>query len=143
MAVRTYDPKRIIITIGSHVVSGYAEDTFISIEETGDGVSAMAGADGEVGRSVSNNPLHDITLTVMATSPTNDYLSRLRQRDRASGGAGVVPFTLRDLNGTTLFVASQAWVVKMPTQEYGATLGEREWALQGVVTTNFAGGGLL
>lgn len=143
MAVRTYDPKRIVITIGSHIVTGYAEDTFITVEQTGDGTTAMSGADGEVGRSFSNNPLNDITLTVMATSPTNDYLSRLWARDKASGGAGMVPFTMQDLRGSSVFAASQAWVVKMPAQEFGREVGEREWTLQGVESENVAGGTFL
>lgn len=138
--VRTYDAKRVAITIGSHILGGYGEDTFISMEPNGDGTVSVAGADGEIARSMSNNTLHRITITLQATSPSNDYLSELLARDRASGGAGVVPFVLRDLRGTTLVAASQAWVVNSPTVEFGAQVGEREWELDAVITDFTVGG---
>lgn len=138
--LKTYDAKRINITIGSHTVKGYAEDTFISIEPDGDGTAAQAGADGEVARSLSNNPLHTITLTLQQTSDTNDFLSDLLKRDRASGGGGVVPLQVLDLRGTSLFAASQAWVVNWPTIENGSGVGEREWVLAAVATDIHVGG---
>lgn len=138
--VRTFDAKRIVIVIGSHLVSGYAEDTFISIEPTGDGTQSSAGADGEVARSLSNNPLHRVAITLQQTSESNDYLSELLRRDKASGGGGVVPFEVRDLRGTTMFAASQAWVVNYPTIEYGSEVGDREWTIDVVATDAFVGG---
>jgi hypothetical protein len=140
--VRTYDPKKVIITIGSHTVTGYGEDTFIGIEPEGDGTTAVAGADGEVARALNHNPLHTVTITVLQTSPTNDYLSRLLERDRASGGGGVVPFQIRDLRGSTLIAGSQAWVTNTPSVEFGNSVGEREWTLMVVVNAINVGGNL-
>lgn len=141
--VRTYDAKRVVILIGSHLVKGYAEDTFISIEPSGDGTQSTAGADGEVGRSLSNNPLSRVTLTLQQTSESNDYLSALLKRDRASGGGGIVPLEVRDLRGTSLFAASQAWIVNKPTQEFGSTISDREWMLDAVETDSNVGGSFL
>lgn len=140
--VRTYDPKRINIVIGSHIVSGYGEDTFVSIEPTGDGTQATAGADGEVARSLSHNPLHRLTLTLQQTSLSNNALSDLLNLDRASGGGGIVPLQVRDLRGTTIFAASQAWVVQLPTVEFGAEVSEREWEIDCVATDAYVGGNL-
>lgn len=141
--VRTFDAKRVVIVIGSHLVSGYAEDTFISIEPTGEGTQATAGADGEVGRSLSNNPLHRVALTLQQTSQSNDFLSQLFRRDRASGGGGIVPLEVRDLRGTTMFAASQAWIVNLPTVEFGSTIADREWTIDCVATDAFIGGNFL
>lgn len=138
--VRTYDAKRVVIVIGSHLVSGFAEDTFVSIEPSGEGTQSTAGADGEVGRSLDNNPLHRMALTLQQTSQSNDFLSTLLRRDRASGGGGIVPLEVRDLRGTTLFSASQAWVVQFPTVEFGSTISDREWAIDAVATDTFIGG---
>lgn len=138
--VRTYDPKKIAIIIGPHIVSGYGEDTFVSVEPEGDGTTAVSGADGEVARSLSHNPLHTITLTVQQTSRTNDYLSALLALDKASGGAGIVPLAIKDLRGTSLFAASQAWVINTPTMEYGAEVSEREWEIMAVASAQFIGG---
>jgi hypothetical protein len=138
--VRTYDPKRIVITIGSHNVTGLAEDTFLSVEQTGDGTQSQAGADGEVARSISHNPLHRVTLTLQQTSLSNDFLSDLLKSDRASGGGGIVPLQINDLRGSSLFAASQAWVVKWPNIENGAEVSEREWLLDAVATDIHIGG---
>lgn len=138
--LKTYDAKRVIITIGSHTVKGYADGSFISIEPDGDGTQAQAGADGEVARSLSNNPLHNVTLTLQQTSDTNDFLSDLLNRDRASGGGGVVALQVRDLRGTSVFAASQAWVTNWPTFEDGTELNDREWALAAVATDIHVGG---
>lgn len=141
--VRTYDAKRVVIVIGSHLVKGYAEDTFVSIEPSGDGTQAVSGADGEVGRSLSNNPLSRVTLTLQQTSESNDFLSTLLRMDRASGGGGIVPLVVQDLRGTSLFSASQAWIVNKPTQEFGSTIGQREWLLDAVETESNVGGNFL
>lgn len=138
--LKTYDAKRVNITIGSHTLKGYAEDTFISIEPAGDGTVSQAGADGEVARSLSNNPLVNITITLQQTSDSNDFLSDLFNRDRASGGGGVVPFQMIDLRGTTLMAASQAWIVNFPTVENGAGVGDREWTLGAVMNDMHVGG---
>jgi hypothetical protein len=140
MALRTYDAKKVIITIGSHTVTGYAEGSFITIEPEGDGTVAQAGADGEVARSLSNNPLVTVNITLQQTSPSNDALSELLRRDKASGGGGVVPLQVRDLRGTSLFAASQAWVTNWPSAEYGAELNDREWPIMAVMTDMNVGG---
>lgn len=138
--VRTYDPKQIIITVGPYTITGFAEDTFLSIEPDGDGTTAVAGADGEVGRALSHNPLHTVTLTLLQTSPSNDFLSDMLARDRASGGRGIFPLYVRDLRGTTQFAASQAWVMNTPTIERGSEIGDQEWEIQAVSTDSFVGG---
>jgi len=138
--VRTYDPKRIVITIGSQNITGLAEDTFLSIEQTGDGTQSQAGADGEVARSISHNPLHRVTLTLQQTSLSNDFLSDLLKSDRASGGGGIVPLQINDLRGSSLFAASQAWVVKWPNIENGAEVSDREWLIDAVATDIHIGG---
>ena len=35
--MRTYNSKKVTIACGSHIVTGYAEDSFVTIDETGDG----------------------------------------------------------------------------------------------------------
>ena len=34
--IKTYNPKEVTVACGSHIVTGYADDTFISIEANGD-----------------------------------------------------------------------------------------------------------
>ena len=96
--LKKYDPKDIIITVGPHIVSGYADGTFVSVARQGDSFSSIAGADGEVARARSNDKRGTITLTLMQTSRTNAYLSGLVAVDEETGN-GVVPVTVRNAKG--------------------------------------------
>ena len=51
--IKTYNPKEVIVTCGTHIVTGYADDSFISIEPNGDGITKKTGCDGEIARSIS------------------------------------------------------------------------------------------
>lgn len=130
MTVRTYDPKRVNVTFGASQITGYAEDTFVGIEEITDGVTRQAGADGEVARAMSSDTGVRITLTLQQTSRSNDLLSGYLRADRLSGGGGALPVTVTDLRGTTLVAAAAAWVVKSANVELGSTLGNREWTIE-------------
>ena len=44
--LKTYDPKKVLIAIGSHSVSGYADDSYVSVEPSGDGTTKKTGCDG-------------------------------------------------------------------------------------------------
>ncbi len=140
MTIRTYDPSRVIITVGAATLSGLADDTFVSIEEVGDGVTSVSGADGEVARAMSSDRRAKITLTLQQTSASNDVLTRLMQTDRISGGFGLFPITIADLRGRTLFTSSEAWVVKMPQAEFGKEVGKREWNVETASSAYFLGG---
>ena len=50
--VKTYNPKQVTVSIGTHIVTGFADDSFITVESLGDGISSVSGCDGEVGRSI-------------------------------------------------------------------------------------------
>ena len=39
--IKTYNPKEVIVTCGTHIVTGYADDSFISIEPNGDGILSL------------------------------------------------------------------------------------------------------
>ena len=72
--VSTYSPKQVTVALGNHIVSGYAEDSFVSIEPSGDGITKKVGCDGEIVRSVSPDDTFTVKLTVLQTSDTNSYL---------------------------------------------------------------------
>lgn len=136
----TYNPKLITFIFGGVEIHGFADDTFVEIEQLGDGITARSGADGEIGRAVSNNNLHQVTLTLMQTSGSNDVLSTAYQLDRRTCGGAMVPLMVKDLCGRTFFAASEAWVTKMPNSPFGTTVGNRQWVIQTGEPTYFIGG---
>jgi len=140
--VRTYDPKQIIMTFGPIVFSGYAEGTFVTLARSGDAFTKVKGADGGVDR-VNNNALDfAVTVTLKQTSLVNDLLSASLNLDLITN-LGILPLIVKDLAGTTLFVATSAWIAKDPDLEYGDAQSGREWRFDTGPADLFQGGSLV
>lgn len=137
--IRTYSPDRVVVLVGGVPMTGYGEDQFIEIAPVADLSTSQVGADGEIARSVSTNKLCTITLTLQQTSASNDVLSALIEVDAVTGGV-LLPVTVQDLRGRTVFLASQTWISKRPTLTFGREVAERVWELQGVPSIWIAGG---
>lgn len=128
MSVRTYDAAQVILTINGVEISGYAADTFISIEREEPSFTKVVGADGTTSRAKSNNRSGTMTITLSQTSPSNDYLSALLAQDELSN-SGVVPVILKDISGQSRFFSGTGWVQGMPTVEYAKEISDREWLI--------------
>lgn len=124
--VKTFDPKNVIIVFGGVPLTGYSPNTFISVAAAGDRFSKVVGADGETARGKSNDYTHEVTLTLMQTSLSNDYLSGIMALDKLSN-SGILPLSVLDKSGSTLFFWDQAWVKKPPNWDGQKEVGERAW----------------
>ena len=127
--IKTYNPKEIIISLGNHMVSGLADDSFVSIEPNGDGVTKKIGCDGEIVRSVSPDDTYVVKLSLLSTSPTNAWLQNKYNQD-VQTGSGMFPLMVKDLRGGMLFSTEAAWPSKPAARGYGKESGNREWELQ-------------
>lgn len=133
------DPKKIIITIGSIIISGFADGTFATITPDGDDFSMYRGADGTVSRANQHNNTAVLKLTLQQTAPVNDALSALREVDTVTS-TGAVPVKITDLGGTTKHTASSGWIVKQPEQKYGKDVDTLEWEIQMAGYKGYIGG---
>lgn len=127
--LKSYDPKSVSITIGSHIVSEYEDGTFINCERNNDTWTIKKGASGETARAKSNDRSGRITITLMATSPSNDFLSALAVTDEQTNN-GVVPVLIREVGGTTVVEATEAWVVRPSPVERSKTVGATTWIIE-------------
>lgn len=138
--VLTYDPKRVQVIFGARQLSGFADDSIISIAPHGEGMQLYVGADGEVGRSIDPDHTFEVTISLATTSKSNTYLSGIYNLDRATG-KGMMPLLIKDLSGDTLFFAEQAWVSNFPEAGRGRTIDTQEWVIQtGQVESPIIGG---
>lgn len=128
MAVRTFDPKSVIVTIGGVPMSGYADGTFLEITADTQQFTKIVGADGFTTRVKSNNYGGVMTLTLSQSSPSNDVLSGFLQLDRASN-RGVVPILIKDMSGTTIIFAGTGWIQQFPDVIFGNEINNRAWIL--------------
>ena len=139
MAIRTFDPKSVIVTIGGVPMSGYADGTFLTVDRDEDAFSKVTGADGVTSRVKSNNRSGTMTLSLTQTSSSNDVLSGFVALDEIAN-AGVVPILVKDVSGNSLFFSATGWVKKFPSSEFGKEISNRDWVLDLADVDVFVGG---
>jgi len=137
--LKNYDADQVSISIGGHVVSGYADGEFVTVARDEDAYSLSVGADGEPTRSKSNNFAGTITLVLQQTSDSNDVLAAKAELDELSNG-GLFPVSVKDNSGRAIYFADAMWVQKKPDAAYGRESGTREWVLRTGNLQHFAGG---
>lgn len=126
--IKTYNPKEVSIALGSHIVSGYAEDSFVSIEPNGDGITKKVGCDGEIVRSISPDDTYIVKITTLQTSDSSAWLEQKLQEDRSTGN-GMFPILIKDLKGGMVFSADACWATKSASRQFGKEANDREWEL--------------
>lgn len=129
--LKVYDPSEVLVQFGAITVEGYADGTFVVIEDDEDAYSMQVGTDGEAVRSKSNNRGATITITLLQSSSSNDLLSAQHNLDRlSSGGKGIAPLLIKDNNGLAIYTAETAWIQKRPSAEFAREATSREWVLR-------------
>lgn len=137
--VRTYDPKLVTVTFMGLVLSGFAEGTFITAKPAGPAFKRKRGGTGTVDRVNTNTFELDIELALKQTAEDNGDLSTIAAADALSNtGKGV--FQIKDLGGTTLVYAPQAWISESATVDMGDDLTPRKWKFETGPASKFVGG---
>lgn len=127
-AIKTYNPKEVVVACGTHIVSGYADDSFINIEPNGDGITKKVGCDGEIARSISPDNTYKVKITLLQNSDSNSFFSNIADYDRATGN-GLFPVLIKDLRGGLLFATEAAWVIKKSPTTRGKETNNHEWEI--------------
>ena len=126
--IKTYNPKEVSIALGTHLVTGYADDSFVTIDPNGDGVTKKVGCDGEIVRAISPDDTYVVKITVLQTSETNSFLQDRYAEDIKTGN-GMFPIIIKDLKGGMVFSTDAAWPAKPASRGYGKESNNREWEL--------------
>jgi Protein of unknown function (DUF3277) len=122
----TYSPDLVITTFSEVIIGGYANDTFIEVERDEDSFMKYTGSLGDVARSRNLNRGGKVTLTLMATSQTNDALALIVQDDE-DFGQSYFPLEIKDLSGNMVIHCEIAWIQKMPKIDRGKESGTVQW----------------
>jgi len=130
-AFEQYDPENYSVVFNGIPIEGFAEDDFIDIEFDSEGYQDQIGADGHVVRYKTCDQRATITFTLMSTSPSNKLLSVMYNADiKSPNGIGVGPILIRNTQGATVFMGTQAWIQKMPKTTLGKNIGDKEWVIR-------------
>lgn len=133
----TFSPQDVTVVLSqgnfSHIVSGFSEDSIVTVERNSDTYSLYTGADDTNSRIYQANTSAMITLPLQQTSNSNDILSQLYTNDRLSrDSSGMFSITIKDNSGRSLFFAEEAFIGRVPDASFGNTMQLREWQLQAV-----------
>lgn len=135
----TYNPKEVHVILGGHPITGFADGTFVEVEFDSQQWNKVTGADAFTSRAKSNDYGGKVTITLLSTSPGNDIISTLWNKDRKDS-SGVVPLMIKDASGRTKWSAKNAWVQQMPNQSFSKETEERAWVIDCAELIGDAGG---
>lgn len=133
MTLKRYDAAQVtMVFMGILINSGYSEGEFLTIEQDSPDYEKYVGADGEVGRSRTNDLSATLKLKLMQTSLGNTLLGSLRVAGLlAKNGADVGPLLIRDrVSGVCMYTAPACWIAKPPDVTMSSKITEREWTFQ-------------
>ncbi len=130
---KVYNPDEMTIAVGPVLIeNGFADGEFIRVEQESDDTEDVAGTDGEVAVSRTNDRRATITIILMQTAAANAGLSTLSNLARSAPGmtGAIVPLLIRDRNGATLYTGQNAWVRRAPDASFDRTATGREWQIR-------------
>lgn len=145
MIFKNYDPATHVLVWKGHEIRGYADGVHIKTERNEDSASTKVGARGDVIRQKKRNRTGMVTVTLLRSSPSNDYFATALAADEAEDAAvdaGVGALFMKDLNGTTVATSSEAWLRKPADDEVGDEAQNREWILDCAELKFFPGGSI-
>jgi hypothetical protein len=138
--LKNYDPSQVVLTVGGRIMTGYGEGTFITLVRNKNNFELIVNPTGDESvRSKVNNRSGLLSFTLLQTSTSNLILSNLANRDEIEAD-GVVPVSIKDLNGESEFIAARGYIEKTADAAFAATVQGRQWRLQ-IIEAPFVHGG--
>lgn len=135
----TYQPDKVSFVFGSLIITGFAQDSMITVARKTPIWTSTAGSQGYVTRTKNMDKRGDVTIVLDQSSPDNDALSALCVADELTG-QGAQPFMMRDASGTSVASAASMWIVQPATMEFGAGVLGRTWTFEAAVLIMTPGG---
>ena len=130
MNLWTYSPEDVTITIGGfYGIEGVYDGSFVNVKKDLISHTATRTTDGIVARTKVVNSTYTIELTLMASSPSNDMLTRLWQLDELTS-RGMFPLLIKDTRGTGYFFSTETWIEDVPALSYSNTIESYTWVLR-------------
>lgn len=135
----TFDPSKVSMIYGSLIITGFAQDSMITVARKTPIWSSTVGSAGFVSRAKSSDKRGDITIVLDQSSPDNDRLTALCSADELTGN-GPQAFMMRDASGTSIASAASCWITQPATMEFGSGIMGRTWTFEAAVLVMAPGG---
>lgn len=126
---KNWNPEDLIITFRDVIVDGFAEDSMVDVARNEDAFTTTVGSGGAVVRNANANKTGTVTIHLLRESPTNSRFSSYLGIDEATGlGYGAIQ--VKDLNGTVLAHAEEAWIKKVPDIGFAKETKPQAWVFE-------------
>jgi len=143
----TFAPNDVTIIITqqssgiSHILSGFSEDSIISIERNSDTFELYTGADDTNTRIYKANTSATCTIPLQQTANSNDILTALYVNDKNTrDSSGLFSLTVKDNSGRSAYFAEESYIAVVPSSSFGNDMQLREWVIHCVRMETFIGG---
>ena len=128
--VTTYDPARVLCSLGPVLLNGFAEGDAITVERASDEESNVAGVDGNVVRVKNASRLATVTVRLQGGSPANVGLRAMRAlANPLLPSLDQGAFLMKDLNSGVQLVSDVAWVSSEPLPSLSQDAPVMEWKI--------------
>ena len=137
----TYDVAELIVLVGGSRITGFDEGDILTIVRDSAVFDDMIGADGRMVRFKTNDDRVTIEINMLQTAPANAVLDAILTLDKSTpNGAGILPVTIQDGNGISIYEAASAWISGPPDVTYASGPKTRTWKIRGVLDARIDGG---
>lgn len=126
--VQTYSSQQVQVIVAGVPMTGVGDGDFCKISRDEDAFKKIVGADGVASRSRNANQGGTIEITLQSTSPSNAVLSAQATIDELFA-TGVSSCVVKDVSGSTICNAQNAWVKKKPDVTFAKEQNTRVWIL--------------
>ena len=140
MTILTYVPSKVEASVLGIEITGWASETFLSIEPETPTYSFRKALDGSTMATKSPFQSYKIRFTLQQSSPSNSWLYLLLNIFKQYDLPFVMPILIRDKSGSTSFFASDCWFEREPSSDFSGTLGNTTWDLY-CASGNYTKGG--
>jgi hypothetical protein len=121
------NPSTDIVNISGHEVTGFADDSMLTISRDEDVMLKTVGVQGDMTLYQNQNRTGTLTIRLQETSPTNDFFSGILAGMRTGTIKGVVPFTVIRNGSYSSISGGQCWIQGQPDRTYGKEGEVYEW----------------
>lgn len=140
----TFSPNDVTVLLTnstgmSHTVSGFQEDSIVTVTPNKPRFAHYTSADNVSARVYSGDTSVMVTLHLNQTSASNDILDALHKVD-VNGFDGFFELTISDNSGRTKFYSPEAYIGTVPEAMFGTSLQPREWVIYAGRASSTIGG---
>lgn len=141
MAIRSFDPSQVLVSLSGFTLTGLADGSFVSIVRNNDYFVHVPGIRNKHTRKRVRDRSGIIQIRLMQTHPDNEVLSRIVMNDDFNL-TGLLSVLIKDLSGQDEFQFDNAYIAGPPNVSYTASgTTASEWTINYEYTTyNHVGG---